>query len=239
MHFLQQVRAEHFPEKIVWGWKDTFAILIIPLIILNGFILEKIFGSLIAVSLGDTVLRALLFILVCFLYKDMLFAHWIKFRQAFWRSSLLVVIGAVLLQVVISLTRQLVPVGQRTEEKSFIDPEHIPFISLLMISLGPLFTALLEDIVFRYTLLQKLFIQPLLWRIILIMLNSILFGLIHYHNFDGNLIATISFMSAGLFLNLIYLWTRNIWHVLMIHFLNNAVLSVGGIVLLKLLQSFT
>ena len=44
MHFLQRVRAEPFPEKIVWGLKDTFAICIIPLIILNGFILEKIFG---------------------------------------------------------------------------------------------------------------------------------------------------------------------------------------------------
>lgn len=74
---------------------------------------------------------------------------------------------------------------------------------------------------------------------ILIMLNSILFGLIHFHNFDGNLVATISFMSAGLFLNLIYLCTRNIWHVLLIHFLNNAVLSVGGILLLKLIQTFT
>lgn len=46
-------------------------------------------------------------------------------------------------------------------------------------------------------------------------------------------------MSAGLFLNLIYLWTRNIWHVLLIHFLNNAVLSVGGILLLKLVQTLT
>ena len=46
MRFLQRVRAEPFPEKIVWGWKDTFAICIIPLIILNGFILEKIFWNL-------------------------------------------------------------------------------------------------------------------------------------------------------------------------------------------------
>lgn len=212
---------------------------IIPLIILNGFILEKIFGISIAVSLGDTILRGVLFILVCYLYKDMLLTHLQKYKQAFWRSSVLVVVGAIVLQVVISLTRQLLPLELSTQEKDLIDPEHIPFLSLLIISLGPLFTALLEDIVFRYTLLQKLFIQPWLWRIVLIILNSILFGLIHYHNFDGNLIATISFMSAGLFLNLIYLWTRNIWHVLLIHFLNNAVLSVGGILLLKLVQTLT
>lgn len=148
-------------------------------------------------------------------------------------------VGAICLQVIISLTRQFLPVSESHEQRPFIDPEQIAFLSLLLISFGPLFTALLEDIVFRYTLLQKLFIQPWLWRMILIMLNSILFGLIHYHNFDGNLVATISFMSAGLFLNLIYLCTRNIWHVLLIHFLNNAVLSVGGILLLKLIQTFT
>ncbi|MCX5467890.1 CPBP family intramembrane glutamic endopeptidase [Acinetobacter nematophilus] len=239
MHFIQKVRAESFPEKIIWGWKDTFAVFILPLILLNGFILEEIFGISIAVSLGDAIFRGLLFILVCYLYKDMLLTHWQKFQQTFWRSSIWVVVGAILLQVVISFTRQFLPLGERQEERPSIEPEQIAFLSLLIISFGPLFTALLEDIVFRYTLLQKLFIQPWLWRMVLIMLNSILFGLIHYHNFDGNWVATISFMSAGLFLNLIYLWTRNIWHVLLIHFLNNAVLSVGGILLLKFIQTFT
>ncbi|WP_287911706.1 type II CAAX endopeptidase family protein [Acinetobacter sp.] len=239
MHFLQKVRAENFPEKIIWGWKDTFAVSILPLIVINGLILEKIFGISIAVSLGDAIFRGLLFISVCYLYKDMLLTHWQKYQQTFWRSSIWVVVGAILLQVAISLTRQFLPLGERQEERPYIEPEQIAFLSLLIISFGPLFTALLEDIVFRYTLLQKLFIQPWLWRMVLIMLNSILFGLIHYHNFDGNLVATISFMSAGLFLNLIYLWTRNIWHVLLIHFLNNAVLSLGGVLLLKFIQTFT
>lgn len=239
MHFLQKVRAENFPEKIIWGWKDTFAVSILPLIVINGLILEKIFGISIAVSLGDAIFRGLLFISVCYLYKDMLLTHWQKYQQTFWRSSIWVVVGAILLQVVISLTRQFLPLGERQEERPYIEPEQIAFLSLLIISFGPLFTALLEDIVFRYTLLQKLFIQPWLWRMVLTMLNSILFGLIHYHNFDGNLVATISFMNAGLFLNLIYLWTRNIWHVLLIHFLNNAVLSLGGVLLLKFIQTFT
>ncbi|MFW1753918.1 type II CAAX prenyl endopeptidase Rce1 family protein, partial [Acinetobacter wanghuae] len=44
---------------------------------------------------------------------------------------------------------------------------------------------------------------------------------------------------AGLFLNLIYVWTRNIWHVLLIHFMNNAVLSLGGVILLKAVTMLT
>ncbi|WP_180128591.1 MULTISPECIES: CPBP family intramembrane glutamic endopeptidase [unclassified Acinetobacter] len=238
MTFTQLVRAESFPTHISWQWRDTFALCILPLILLNSYVLDQFFGVSAQVALGDSIFRGILFIAVCWLYKTMLYTHWQKYKQAFWRSSLLVVVGAVALQVVISFTRSLLPVGESIEKESTIDPNTIAFFSLLIISLGPLFTALLEDIIFRYTLLQKLFIQPWLWRVILVLLNSILFGLIHYHNFDGDLIATISFMVAGLFLNLIYLWTRNIWHVLLIHFVNNAVLSLGGVILLKLLQPY-
>jgi uncharacterized protein len=239
MSFTQQVQAEQFPNKITWQWRDTFAICIIPLILFNGFILEFLFGISVTVALGDSIFRGILFAIVCWLYKDMLYEHWQKYKKAFWRSTLLVVVGAVILQVVVSLTRSILPLEPSLESaKDSIDPEKVAFISLLIISFGPLFTALLEDIVFRYTLLQKLFVQPLAWRIVLVILNSILFGLIHYQNFGGNLIATISFMSAGLFLNLIYLWTHNIWHVLLIHFVNNAILSLGGLILLKVLQTF-
>ena len=239
MTFLQLVRADNFPEKIVWSWRDTFAVLIIPMILLNSIFLERILGTNIALGIGDAIFRGALFIIVCLLYKKMLLEHWQKYKQAFWRSSLLVIVGAIVLQIVISVTRQLLPITSSSIEKPSIDPEQVAFLSLLIISFGPLFTALLEDIVFRYTLLHKLFIQPMLWRIVLIVMNSVLFGLIHYHNFDGNVVATISFMTAGLFLNLIYIWTRNIWHVLLIHFVNNAVLSLGGILLLQLLKSFT
>ncbi|UIJ76296.1 MULTISPECIES: CPBP family intramembrane glutamic endopeptidase [unclassified Acinetobacter] len=238
MTFTQLVRAESFPTHIYWQWRDTFALCILPLILFNSYVLDQFFGVSAQVALGDSIFRGILFIAVCWLYKTMLYTHWQKYKQAFWRSSLLVVVGAVVLQVVISFTRSLLPVGESIEKESTIDPNTIAFFSLLIISLGPLFTALLEDIIFRYTLLQKLFVQPWLWRVILVLLNSILFGLIHYHNFDGDLIATISFMAAGLFLNLIYLWTRNIWHVLLIHFVNNAVLSLGGVILLKLLQPY-
>ncbi len=238
MTFTQLVRAESFPQHISWQRRDTFALGILPLIFLNSWLLERVFGLSVNAGMGDAVFRGMLFIAVCWLYSAMLAEHWQKYKQAFWRSSFLVIVGAVLLQAVISLTRSILPVGASSETESSINPNSIAFISLLIISLGPLFTALLEDIIFRYTLLQKLFVPPWLWRIVLVLLNSILFGLIHYHNFDGNLVATVSFMAAGLFLNVVYLWTRNIWHVLLIHFVNNAVLSLGEVILLKILQPY-
>lgn len=238
MTFTQLVRAESFPQHISWQRRDTFALCILPLVFLNSWLLERVFGLSVNAGMGDAVFRGMLFIAVCWLYRTMLAEHWQKYKQAFWRSSFLVIVGAVLLQAVISLTRSILPVGASREAESAVDPNSIAFISLLIISLGPLFTALLEDIIFRYTLLQKLFVSPWFWHVILVLLNSILFGLIHYYNFDGNLVATVSFMAAGLFLNLIYLWVRNIWHVLLIHFVNNAVLSLGGVILLKILQPY-
>ncbi|AMW79690.1 CAAX protease [Acinetobacter sp. TGL-Y2] len=237
MTFTDVVRAEHFPTHIHWQWRDTFALCIIPLIFLNGYLLESMFGSSVNTAIGDTVFRGILFIIVCTLYKTMLIEHWQKYKQAFWRSNLLVIVGAVMLQMIISLARSVLPVGTVEPNQNQLDPSQIAFVSLIIISLGPLFTALLEDIIFRYTLLQNLFVKPWLWRVVLVLMNSVLFGLIHYHNFDGNLVATVSFMAAGLFLNLIYLWTRNIWHVLLIHFVNNAVLSLGAVIVLEILQT--
>ncbi len=65
---------------------------IIPLILLNSFVLDQFFGASVQVALGDSIFRGILFIAVCWLYKTMLYTHWQKYKQAFWRSSLLVVV---------------------------------------------------------------------------------------------------------------------------------------------------
>ncbi|WP_411691822.1 hypothetical protein [Acinetobacter gandensis] len=120
MTFTQLVRAESFPQHISWQWRDTFALCILPLIFFNSFILEQLFGISVQVALGDSIFRGILFIAICWLYKSMLSMHWQKYKQAFWRSSLLVVIGAIVLQVVISLTRSVLPLGSSGEEKPSI-----------------------------------------------------------------------------------------------------------------------
>lgn len=240
MIFSQKVRAENFPNKISWQYRDTFALLLVPLIFINAWLAGLIFTDQINIAIADSFFRGILFLILCFIYKNMLIEHWLYFNKAKWKSWGLVIVGAVLLQVVISLTRSILPVSSIGESaESGVDPQSLAFLTLLFISLGPLFMALIEDIVFRYTLLHKLFIPNTFFRIVIVLLNSILFGLIHYNNFGGDIVATTSFMVAGLFLNLIYIWTRNIWHVLLIHFVNNAVLSLGGVILLKVVTMLT
>jgi membrane protease YdiL (CAAX protease family) len=110
---------------------------------------------------------------------------------------------------------------------------------LLFTSLAPTVTALIEDFTFRHTLFLKL---PVFSRrgvtVLVMVVNALVFGAIHLNNFGGELLLTLSYAGAGLVMNLVYLWTRNIWHVLLMHALNNFILGGPVTVLLVLaLQS--
>ena len=64
----------------------------------------------------------------------MLVEHWQKYKQAFWRSSLLVIVGAVMLQVIISLTRSILPTGGAEPNYNPLDSNQLAFTSLILIS---------------------------------------------------------------------------------------------------------
>ncbi|WP_144525695.1 CPBP family intramembrane glutamic endopeptidase [Bacillus pumilus] len=238
--FTEKVSAEEF-TKDSWIIRDYAALLLVPLIFVVGFIMDEIPNNGLLPAMVDTSLRLLMFIAIIIIYGTMLRQHWKKFKQAWKRSVLLVIVGAIVLQILITVVRSFLPFhGSSVDADSttLIDPvtaDFGMFIALFYLALGPVLTALIEDIVFRYTLLGKLFHGSPHSKISLLILNSILFGLVHYYNF-GSVVGTIPFMFAGLFLNIIYLWTRNIWHVLLIHTINNTAISIGGVFLVGLLR---
>lgn len=102
----------------------------------------------------------------------------------------------------------------------------LTFAVMLFASLNPVVTALIEDFTFRHTLLLKF---PVWNRFalasLLTLANALVFGAVHINNFGGQWLLTLSFAGAGLLMNLVYLWTRNIWHGLLMHGLNNFVLG--------------
>lgn len=114
----------------------------------------------------------------------------------------------------------------------------LAFGVMLFASLGPTVTALIEDFTFRHTLLMKV---PVWGRalpsVVLVLANALVFGLIHIENFGGQWLLTLSYAGAGLVMNLVYLWTRNIWHVLLMHGLNNFIL--GGPLTVLLVHGFS
>lgn len=239
---LKLTKAEDFPEKISFKTRDYIVLLMIPAIFLNSILFKWILnGDMIWVGFADTVFRAVLFLIILWLYHKMFVEHWRKFNLAKFQSWTLVIIGGIVLQIVIMLVKMILPEGSSSvgaEGERGMDADSVNFLLLIM-SLGPVFTSLIEDTVFKYTLLQKLFVPGNLWRTILLIINPVIFGLIHYYNFQGNLWGTVSFMAAGFFLNLVYLWTRNIWHTLLIHAVNNFILTFFGMLILLIVKMLT
>lgn len=262
--FLETVRVEELAQRWVWTWRDWLTVLMVPAILCLDFLpLQKLPGAY-TPGYVDVGLRVVFFTVLVVLNGPLLARHWRAFRGAFWRSAGLVVAGLFIIQFLIQFTRPLLEqIGgggadagagaagldagpallaiAGAEDGGAANPLEAPFLGALFLSLGPTVTALIEDFTFRHTLLVKL---PV-WRnfaiaAVAVVFNAFLFGAAHINNYDGNLLLTLSYAVAGLFMNLVYLWTRNIWHVLLMHGLNNFIL-LGPVTMIfgKLMTQFT
>lgn len=96
--FTKLVAAEDFSDN-VWTKKDYTALLLIPLIFLVGFITQYLSAKNLLPAIIDTSLRIIMFIFLMVVYAPMLRRHWSKFKMAWKRSLLLVIVGGFLLHV--------------------------------------------------------------------------------------------------------------------------------------------
>jgi membrane protease YdiL (CAAX protease family) len=117
------------------------------------------------------------------------------------------------------------------------DPQLSTWI-LLFGTMLPLLAPFLEEIVFRYVLFFK-FIKYKFIAPILFIISSILFWVVHFNNFDGNLFLTIPFMVTGAYFALIYYFTKNIWYSISVHFISNFALSLLPVLFILVMQIFT
>ncbi|MFV5770202.1 CPBP family intramembrane glutamic endopeptidase [Pediococcus acidilactici] len=69
-------------------------------------------------------------------------------------------------------------------------------------------------------------------------LSSVLFGLIHWNNFNGDLLQMIPYMFVGAGFAVIYYKSQNIWQNIMTHFFFDfiQVLAAGVMLIVSLLQ---
>ena len=227
-----------------WVVSDSLALVVIPLIFIVSAVTVALTGVSVVAGVVDSLIRVGLCLILLWLYRAVLVDHWAKFREHLWRNIGVVVGCAILLQVVISAVQLLLPrrAASGVDTPPLIDPvtaQGWDIAILFVVALGPLAIVMVEEAVFRHTLLVKL---PW-WRnrataVIGILLNGALFGAIHFNNF-GSLLGTVPYMVVGVLMNLLYLWRRNLWLVMLIHLVNNAVLTIGGLTLLLILRNFT
>jgi membrane protease YdiL (CAAX protease family) len=106
---------------------------------------------------------------------------------------------------------------------------------ILIASLSPLAAPFIEELVFRHLLMYKFRNHTRVVLIGAIIISSILFGVMHYVNFNA-LLPTVPYMVIGAVFCGIYLFFKNIWFSTIIHLLFNAMNSIGAVLLLLFLQ---
>lgn len=226
-----------------FGFKEWFSLLIIPVIYGNMYLFFYITKNSLTVNIIDAVLRITLMSILIYLFRHLLKNHWNEFKQKRKRKWIYIVLGAIALQIIISLVTKYSPTIE-TQTPEMLDGLDFDLLSsswtlyfiMLFTSLSSSATAIIEDIAFKHTLLKKILTNSTFANIIIVIVNSIIFGAIHYANFGNSVINTIPYMFAGLFLNIIYLKTKNLWYVLLIHLLNNFVLATVTTIFLGLFK---
>ncbi len=92
---------------------------------------------------------------------------------------------------------------------------------LLMASTTVLFAPVIEEVVFRYTIMSRPNLNPTL----ALLLSSVLFGLIHVIS-AGDYIYIILYLAMGLALGYVYQRSQNIWYSIGVHFLQNFISTI-------------
>ncbi|MBD8103780.1 hypothetical protein PlfCFBP13513_14890 [Plantibacter flavus] len=228
--FLRAIRAEEYPRTFTWHGRDWIALAAIPTVFLLAWSTSALTNDLAVQVISDTTLRIVLFSVLVIANRELLARHWRAFARVKWRATGLVILGFMALQVVTTILGTLLrSLGHSASDITPAQPEPaetVSFLVLLFASCSPVVTALIEDFTFRHTLLLKF---PVWHRrflaVSLVVGNALVFGAIHVNNFGGDWLLTLSFAGAGLLMNLIYLWIRNIWVVLLMHGVNNFVLG--------------
>ena len=185
-------------------------------------------------AIVQILISYLAFVVIICLNKSFLKSQWKIYRNNFGKKILFAILGVVLLHVILYLVR--IPLKSLSAAAD-IDPLAMPLILSIPISLIPLTATLNEELILRHYLFYNIKNKYFKW--IMFFVSAILFGLIHYNNFSGNLIQLIPYMVMGALLGLIYQFSGNIWASVSVHFLFNAInvaLGLVGLIYIKIAQ---
>lgn len=190
-------------------------------------------------SLPSLVLAFLLSIMLYLFYREELGADYRLYKRRPLLNILIGLAGVVGIHLLLKLSRDFLnPAGSlgllSGQDLAFDGGQSLGQMAL--VGLLPMFSAFIEEVIFRKLMIARLAKSPGA-KILGLILSSFLFGLIHYYNL-GSVYNTIPYMLVGLYFGLIYMLTGNIFYSLSIHFLNNfmlALLPLGLILVMNLM----
>ncbi len=174
---------------------------------------------------------------VIYAYRDVLAANWHDFAHRKWTKWLIIVGAFAVVYAFLTIIRRIAPAALETTDDNITGIQKLPtytFILTLIASLIPLISAVTEEIMFRHVLMYK---HRGTWRVIMLVLSSVAFGLIHYQAL-GSLTASIPYIAVALLFCGLYLWQRNIWYNIFAHMLFNGVNVLSAVFAIVFQQFF-
>ena len=221
-----------------WKYRDTIALLVIPMELLLGWLLSKtpLMNYRMLAACIPFLLKAISMSAIILLYRKLLADDWRLFKKRLW-LKLLVCIGlAVGMTFVLSGVRSLVGIAQSAEALEAVTGG-LPFGLFLLTAFTPVLAPVTEEIVFRHVLFYKFKEQKSLC-VLMCIGSAFSFGVIHYNNFGGNLMLTVPYMAIACIYNLLYLFTKNVWASTMTHLIFNFSQSVIPAMMLPIIIFF-
>lgn len=199
--------------------KEFWALLIIPLeLIIGNFV-----GQLNFINTDKNIssafvifLSILAFSIMIFAFRKFLISQWLLYWTKWGWLKFIINIGLVYFATfILSLTRTFI-------SSLTVNPKQLLIttgLTLLLNAIPPFLAPFTEELTFRYLLFGKFSKKSIKWTMFLI--SSVLFGLIHLANFNGNIIQTIPYMIIGAYFSLIYFFYNNIWGSIFTHWMFN------------------
>ncbi len=197
-----------------------YAILIPIAELIFGTLLVKPFHSKMVQVIIVDVIFFLGFLVAIWLFKDVLKRDWQSFKPHFWRGFLLALGAVVITYMILPIVRMGLNLFIHSSSATgSIDVLSVQTAGLALVaSLTTLMAPFTEEIVFRHAWFYQWRNRGIVTWLMLI-LSSVMFGLFHWNNFNGDVTQMIPYMVVGAWFGLIYYWSKNIWQNILTHFL--------------------
>jgi membrane protease YdiL (CAAX protease family) len=224
---------------IRFGIRDFITLLILPLMFAAGYLIS-LFPQSSNIALSTTLrfaLQVAAVVAAVALNNEVLKDAWREYRKSLWLKIIISLLGMLALHAILYVVRLLLPAAPPTDSSTTnsVDVGSVSAALIIFMALTPTLAPFLEELVFRHTLFYKFRTNTVL-LVLFFFISSALFGLIHLMNFNGNVVQTIPYMIVGACLSLTYLFTKNIWYPIGIHFVFNIANSLIPALFLIIMQ---
>lgn len=216
-----------------WTKKEYLGLCVIPIELLISVLIFKVFFKHIGAN-ASLIINFIIFglglLTMLYLFGPFLKEQFQHYKRRLWLKLLLNIILTLGAYILLSFTRGLM--GSSLEANPLESITYASLFVMIAASIQPLMAPFSEELTFRYLLFMK--IKPGVGKVLMFFVSSVLFGLIHYFNFNGSVIDTVPYMIVGAYFALICYFFKNIWGSIFTHLFFNASNSLFPALLLVL-----